>query len=292
METRVSRPVGLALLATVGALLFVAALFLPFQVRAGADQTILDLDQGIRVWGSLALGPLGVLIAAAAGSWLLLGRWSSRRAAGMIVAAGLWGALRGAALLGVSWFPGGGAGDAIDPGIGSYLALAGGVLILLAGITAFARAPAEDGARSRATCVLALVSAIGYALSNLVSAARLAPPEFEPTEIAVVNLASSDITLLWEGLLPTVVTIVLLLSAMRILTGTAGGTGALLMGLGLITALQFAGIMAWASSGAVRFLSATLGGWLGIATGAVLFVTGLLSPTEPASRPAPVPVPP
>jgi hypothetical protein len=289
MQTRGSRPIGPALLAAGGALLFVAALFLPFQVRSGTDQTILDLDQGFRVWGSLALGPLGLLIAAVAGGWLLLGRWSARRAAGLIMAAGLWGTLRGAAILGVSWFPGGTAGDAVDPAIGSYLALAGGILILLAAVAAFTRAPAEDGARSRAICVLALVSAIGYALSNLVSAARLAPPEFEPTEIAVVNLSSPDVTLLWEGLLPGVITIVLLLSAMRILTGTAGGTGALLMGLGLITALQFAGIMAWASSGVVRFLSPTLGGWLGITTGALLFVTGLLSPTESAPRAAAVP---
>jgi hypothetical protein len=291
METKGSRPVGLALLAAAGAALFVAALFLPFQVRPGEDPRILDLDQGFRVWGSLALGPLGVLIAAAAGGWLLLGRWSPRRAAGMIVAAGLWGTLRGAAVVGLSWFPAGAAGDAVDPGVGAYLALAGGVLVLVAGAAAFARAPVEDGARSRAVCVLVLVSAIGYALSNLVSAARLAPPEFEPTEIAVVNLSSPDVTLLWEGLLPGVITIVLLLSAMRILTGTAGGTGALLMGLGLITALQFAGILAWASSGAVRFLSPTWGVALGMVTGVVVFVTGLLSPPGPEPSPSPVPEP-
>ncbi len=122
MQTRGSRPIGPALPAAGGALLFVAALFLPFQVRSGTEQTILDLDQGFRVWGSLAVGPLGVLIAAVAGGWLLLGPWSARRAAGLIIAAGLWGTLRGAAILGVSWFPGGAAGDAVDPGIGSYLA--------------------------------------------------------------------------------------------------------------------------------------------------------------------------
>lgn len=283
-----SRPVLLALLAVAGAALFVAALFLPFQSRPGASPTILDLDEGFRVWGSLALGPLGVLIAAAVGAWFLLGPWSLRRAAGLIVAAGLWATLRGAALLGISLFPGGSAGD-IEPGLGSYLALAGGILILVAGIASFAPAPAEFGARSRAMCVLALVGAVAYGFSNLVPAARLAPPQFEAREIAVVNLSSPSATLLWEGLLPAVVTIVLLLSAMRILTGTAGGTGALLMGLGLITILQFAGIIAWASSGAVEFLSPTVGGWLGIATGVVLFTAGLLSPMEPAARSTPVP---
>jgi hypothetical protein len=291
METTASRPVGPALLAVAGAALFVAALFLPFQVRSGTDLRILDLDQGFRVWGSLALGPLGVLIVAAAGGWLVLGRRSPRRAAGMMVAAGLWAALRGAAVLGVSWFPGGGADDAIDPGIGSYLALAGGVLILIAGVTAFARAPAEVGARSRAICALALVGAVAYALANLIAAARVAPPQFEPTELAVVNLSSPSATLLWEGLLPGVVTIVLLLAAMRILTGTAGGTGALLMGLGLITALQFVGILAWASSEAVPFLSPTWGVSLGIVTGVLIFAAGLLSPIEPAPGSAPLPKP-
>jgi hypothetical protein len=78
---------------------------------------------------------------------------------------------------------------------------------------------------------------------------------------------------------------------MRILTGTAGGTGALLMGLGLITALQFAGILAWASSEAVPFLSPTRGVSLGIVTGVLIFAAGLLTPTEPAPGSAPLPEP-
>jgi hypothetical protein len=277
-----SRPLGLALLAVAGAVLFVAALFLPFQSRPGASSTILVLDEGFRVWGSLALGPLGALIAAAAGAWFLMGRWRLRRAAGLIVAAGLWATLRGGAILGISLF----REEGVAAGIGGYLALAGGILVLASGIAALVRVPAEAGARSRAMCVLTLFGAVTYAVANLVPAARLAPPGLEPTEIAVVNLSSPPATLLWEGLLPGVVTIVLLLSAMRILTGTAGGTGALLMGLGSITALQFAGIIAWASSGAVESLSPVIGAWVGVAAGVVVFVGGLLSPTEPASRPA------
>lgn len=291
MEARGSRPIGLALVAVAGAALFVAALFvaalfLPFQAREGADPRILDLDQGFRVWGALALGPIGVLVAAAAGAYLLLGRWTARRAAALMVAAGLWGTLRGATLVGLSLFQEG----EVAPGMGAYLALAGGVLCLVAGGAVFARTPGEVGARSRAVCALTLVGAVAYALANLVTAARVAPPEFEPTELALVNLSSESSTLLWEGLLPGVITILLLLSAMRILTGTAGGTGALLMGLGLITALQFVGILAWASSGAVQFLSPTLGVALGIATGLLLFVGGLLSPTGPEPTEA-VPAP-
>jgi hypothetical protein len=286
MRTR--GPIGLSLLAAVGAAVFLFALFLPFQSRPGASSTILDLDQGFRVWGSLALGPLGAVMTTAAGAWLLVGRWSLRRAAGLIVAAGLWGTLRGATLLGISLFR---EGDA-TPGIGAYLAVVGGVLILAAGIAAFARAPAEVGARSRAMCALTLIAAVGYVFANLIPAARVSPPGFEPTDIAVVNLSSPADTLFWEGLLPGVVTIVLVLSAMRVLTGTAGGTGALLTGLGLITALQFAGILAWASSGAVESLAPTAGVTLGIVTGAVLFVAGLLSPTQPAERAEPVPATP
>ena len=267
--------------------MFVVALFLPFQTRPGASPTILDLDQGFRVWGSLALGPLAMLLTAAAGAWLLLGRWSLRRAAGLIVAAGLWATLRGAAVLGISLFREG----EVAPGVGAYLAVAGGVLVLAAGIAAFARAPTEAGARSRAMCAMTLIAAVGYVVANLVAAARLSPRGFEPTDIAVVNLSSPADTLLWEGLLPGVVTIVLLLSAMRILTGTAGGTGALLMGLGLITALQFVGILAWASSGAVESLAPSAGVALGIVTGVVLFVAGLLSPTGPAPGPDPTPEP-
>jgi hypothetical protein len=290
MRTR--GPIGLAFLSVVGTAVFLVALFLPFQSRPGASPRILDLEQGFRVWGSLALGPLGMAIAALIGAWLLLGRWSLRRAAGLIVAAGLWGTLRGAALVGISVF----REVEVAPGVGAYLALAGGVLVLAAGIAAFARAPAEVGARSRAVCALTLTATVGYVLANLIAAARVSPAGFEPTEIAVVNLSSPGSTLLWEGLLPGVVTIVLLLSAMRILTGTAGGTGALVTGVGLITALQFAGILAWASSGAVESLAPTLGVAVGIVAGAVLFVAGLLSPTEPASgsdqdliRPSPAP---
>lgn len=287
MESRGSRPIGLALVTVAGATVFLAALFLPFQIRPGADQAILDLDQGFRVWGSLALGPIGVLAVAAGGASLLRGRWTSRRAGGLLVAAGLWATLRGATLVGLSLFRGG----EVAPGMGAYLALAGGVLSLVAGGAVLARAPAQVGARSRAVCALTLVGAVAYALANLVAAARLAPAGFEPSELAVVNLSSPSSTLLWEGLLPGVLTIVLLLAAMRVLTGTAGGTGALLMGLGLITALQFVGILAWASSGAVRFLSPTWGVALGIATGLLVFVAGLLAPTGPAPSAAAVPEP-
>jgi hypothetical protein len=264
---------------------FVMALFLPFQSRPDADPAILDLDQGVRVWASLALGPVAALGAALGGAWLLLGRWTVRRAAGLIVAAGLWMTLRGAALVGVSLF---GEGS-VSPALGAYLALAGGLLVLGAGVTAFARAPAEVGARSRAMCALTIVGTIVYAVANLVSAARVAPPGFEPSELQVVDLASPPATLLWEALLPATLMIVLLLSAMRVLTGTAGGTGAMLMGLGLITAAQFAGILAWATSGAVDFLAPRAGVSVGIAAGALVFVAGLLSPTEPLRRPAPAP---
>ena len=267
-----------------GAVLFVVALFLPFQTRPDADPAVLDVGQGIRIWGSLALGPLAALSTAATGAWLL-GRWTVRRASGLIAAAGLWMALRGAALVGVSLF----RDVPVTPAIGSYLALAGGILVLGAGVAAFARAPEEVGARSRAMCALTLIGAVAYVGANLVSAARVAPPGFEPSELEVVDLSSPPATLLWEALLPAVVTVVLLLAAMRILTGTAGGTGALVMGLGLITAVQFAGILAWSTSGAVEFLAPRAGVTVGIAAGLLLFVAGLLSPTEPVSAPAPAP---
>ena len=276
-------PTAPGLITVAGAVLFVVALFLPFQSRADAEPTILDVGQGIRVWGSLALGPLAALGTAAAGAWLLLGRWRLRRAAGLIVAAGLWMSLRGAALVGVSLF----RDEGVSPALGAYLALAGGILVLGAGVASFSRAPAETGARSRTVCVLTLAGTIVYVLANLVSAARVTPPRFEPSELEVVDLSSPAATLLWEAFLPAAVTVVLLLAAMRVLTGTAGGTGALLMGLGLITAFQFAGILAWASSGAVEFLAPTAGVSIGIVAGVLLLAAGLLSPTEPLSGTTP-----
>lgn len=270
------------MIAVAGAVLFVVALFLPFQSRPDAEPSILDVDQGIRVWGSLALGPLAALGTVVAGAWLLLGRWTPRRSAGLLVGAGLWMTLRGAALVGLSLL----REDGVSPAIGAYLALAGGALVLGAGVASFASAPAETGARSRTMCALTLIGTIVYVVANLVSAARVAPPGFEPSELQVVNLSSPPASLLWEALLPAVVTIVLLLASMRVLTGTAGGTGALLMGLGLITAFQFAGILAWASSGAVEFLAPTAGVSVGIVAGMLLFGAGLLSPTEPLSDPA------
>jgi hypothetical protein len=177
--------------------------------------------------------------------------------------------------------------EGVSPALGASLALAGGILVLGAGVAAFARAPAEAGARSRTVCALTLAGSIVYVLANLVSAARVSPPGFEPSELQVVDLSSPPDTLLWEALLPAVVTIVLLLASMRVLTGTAGGTGALLMGLGVITAFQFAGILAWASSGAVEFLAPTAGVTVGIVAGVLLFAAGLLSPTEPLGGPTP-----
>jgi hypothetical protein len=272
-----------ALIAVAGAVLFVVALFLPFQTRVDAEPSVLDVAQGIRVWGSLALGPVAALGMAIAGAWLLMGRWTLRRAAGLIVGAGLWMTLRGAALVGVSMF----REEGVSPALGAYVALAGGILVLGAGMASFARATAETGARSRTVCALTLVGTIVYVLANLVSAARVSPPGFEPSDLEVVNLSSPAATLVWESLLPAVVTVVLLLAAMRVLTGTAGGTGALLMSLGLVTVFQFAGILAWATSGAVEFLAPTAGVSVGIVAGALLFGAGLLSPTEPLSGPTP-----
>lgn len=281
MQEQGGRPSGLAAIAVAGAVLFAVALFVPFQSAGAAELTVLDVGQGVRIWGSLALGPLTALGVAIGGAWLLMGRWTVRRASGLVAAAGLWMTLRGAALLGVSLF----REEPVSPALGAYLALAGGILVLAAGVAAFARDQAEVGARSRAMCALTLVGAIVYVLANLVSAARVAPPGLEPSELEVVDLSSPPATLLWEALLPTTITIVLLLAAMRVLTGTAGGTGALLMGLGLITALQFAGLLAWATSGAVEFLAPTAGVSVGILAGALLFVAGLLSPTEPLASP-------
>src|SRR5919106_1547390 len=188
---------GPALIAVGGAGLFVVRLFPPFLSRAGGDPSILEVGQGIRVWGSLALGPLAALVTAVAGAWLVMARWTPRRASGLIIAAGLWMTLRGLSFVGISLS----GGEGVSPAIGAYLALAGGVLVLAA--------------------------------------------------------------------------------------GTAGGTGALLMGIGLITAFQFLGILAWATSGAVDFLAATAGVSVGIVAGVLLFVGGLLSPPERVPRPAP-----
>ncbi len=272
--------------AVAGAVLFFVALVLPFQAGPGPTPRVLDIHQGFRVWGSIALAPLGVVVVTAVGAWLLLGRWTLRRAAGLLVGAGLWPTLRGVSFVGALWF----ARDDVQPGPGSSLALAGGIVVLAVGLAMLARAPHEVGARSRVVCGLTLVAAVGYVLSSLVPVARHAPPGFEPSDLAVVNLSAPDATLVWEALLPAVITIVLVLASLRILTGTAGGTGAMLMALGTITALQFAGHLAWASSGAVEQLSPTVGGWLGVVTGALVFVTGLLSPAgpaEPVGAPAP-----
>src|ERR687891_369723 len=276
---------GPALIAVGGAVLFVLPLFPPFQSRGGADPSILDVGEGVRVWGSLALGPLAALLTVVAGAWLVMARWTPRRASGLIIAAGLWMTLRGLSFVGISLS----GGEGVSPAIGAYLALAGGVLVLAAGIAAFASAPAEAGARSRAMCAVTLIGTIVYVLANLVAAARVAPPGFEPSELQVVDLSSPAATLVWEALLPAAVTIVLLLAAMRILTGTAGGTGALLMGIGLITAFQFLGILAWATSGAVDFLAPTAGVSVGIVAGVLLFVAGGPPPPPPGGRAPPPP---
>src|SRR5919106_549937 len=277
---------GPALIAVGGAGLFVVRLFPPFLSRAGGDPSILEVGQGIRVWGSLALGPLAALVTAVAGAWLVMARWTPRRAAGLIIAAGPWMTLRGLSFVGISLS----GGEGVSPAIGAYLALAGGVLVLAAGIAAFASAPAEVGARSRAMCAVTLLGTIVYVLANLVAAARVTPPGFEPSELQVVDLSSPAATLVWEALLPAAVTIVLLLAAMRVLTGTAGGTGALLIGIGLITAFQFLGILAWATSGAVEFLGPTPGVAVGIAAAAPLFLAGVPFPPRPGGPPPPPPV--
>ncbi|MGH2766742.1 MAG: hypothetical protein ACRDKA_12630, partial [Actinomycetota bacterium] len=66
-------------------------------------------------------------------------------------------------------------------------------------------------------------------------------------------------------------------------------TGALVMAIGVITTLQFTGIALWATNDAL-FLSPAPGAFLGIGTGLVLLLAGLLSPTEPAA-PGPEPSP-
>src|ERR671918_494424 len=142
---------------------------------------------------------------------------------------------------------------------------------------------AAGGARDRGRGSMALDGPV-------VAAAGVAPPGFEPSELQVVDLSSPAATLLWEAGLPAAITVVLRLAAMRVLTGTAGGTGALLMGLGLITAFQFLGILAWATSGAVEFLGPTPGVAVGIAAGALLFVAGGPSPPQPGGPPPPPPV--
>src|SRR5918996_598741 len=166
----------------------------------------------------------------------------------------------------------------------ALIAVGGAVLFVLA---AFASAPAEVGARSRAMCAVTLLGTIVYVLANLVAAARVAPPGFEPSELQVVDLSSPAATLVWEALLPAAITVVLLLAAMRVLTGTAGGTGALLMGIGLITAFQFLGILALATSGAVDFLAPTAGVSVGIVAGVLLLGGGPPPPPGPVPRAAP-----
>src|SRR5918996_632245 len=103
----------------------------------------------------------------------------------------------------------------------ALIAVGGAVLFVLA---AFASAPAEVGARSRAMCAVTLLGTIVYVLANLVAAARVAPPGFEPSELQVVDLSPPPETLVGKPPLPPAVTFVLLLAAMRALPETAGGT--------------------------------------------------------------------
>src|SRR5918996_1239092 len=107
----------------------------------------------------------------------------------------------------------------------ALIAVGGAVLFVLA---AFASAPAEVGARSRAMCAVTLLGTIVYVLANLVAAARVAPPGFEPSELQVGALRSRPAPRVWEPLRPAAVTSVLLVGGRRVLTVTAGGTGALL----------------------------------------------------------------
>lgn len=280
-------------MAIAGAVVFVAAMLLPYETLTGPpprDVAIIDLAEPARVWAPLALAPVAVLVTAAAGALLLAtDRWAPHRAAGMLTGAGVWAALRGASLVGVATLPGGSLGPSVDPSVGSFLALAGGGAVLVAGVTVFTRSPDEVGARSRVVAGLTIVGAVGYALAQLIPAARQRTPGFETADLSLVDPASPDLVLLWEALLPAVVTVILLLAGMRILTGTAGGTGALVMAIGVITTLQFTGIALWATNDAL-FLSPAPGAFLGIGTGLVLLLAGLLSPTEPAA-PGPEPSP-
>jgi hypothetical protein len=137
---------------------------------------------------------------------------------------------------------------------------------------------------------LTILATVGYVVATVIPAARQAAPGVEALDLTLVNLDAPEATLLWEALLPGAVTIALLLAAMRILTGTAGGTGATVMALGVVTALQFGGIIVWATRSDI-FLSPAPGAFLGLAAGLLLLLTGLLAPAAPVgSRGAPAAV--
>ncbi len=275
------RELGVGLLGVAGGTVFLVAMFLPYLTQGGPvprDVAIIEVSEGFRVWGPLALAPAGVPAVAVTGAVLLVGgRWTPRRSAGLLIGAGLWATLRGVSLVGVAVYPGGTLGSVLEPAIGSFLALSGGVMVLAAGLVTFAGAPDETGARSRFVAGLQILASAGYVVAAVIPAARQAAPGVEALDLTLVNLDAPEATLLWEALLPGAVTIALLLAAMRILTGTAGGTGAMVMALGVVTTLQFGGIIAWATRSNV-FLSPAPGGFLGLGTGLLLLVAGLLAP--------------